>query len=98
MISYYDLVKKAKPVNKAKKVRFDPLQNIYLASCHNHLGIEILGVPSGMLLTLADGNTTLEEIVKSLGNKLRTSEPEIEKGVITEVRNLQRKHLLYCEV
>ena len=55
MISYYELIKKSKPLNKAKKVKFDPLQNVFLASYHKHIGIEILGVASGMLLTLSDG-------------------------------------------
>lgn len=98
MISYYEFVKTAKPVNKSKKIRFDPLQNIFLASCHNHIGVEILGVPSGMLLTLADGKTTLESIVKSLSNRLNINEADIKEVVVAEVRNLQRKHLLHFEV
>ena len=98
MTSYYELIKKAKPLNKAKKVRYDPLQNVFLASCRNHVGIEILGVPSGMLLTLADGNTALEDVVKSLSDRLGINESDIKEVVVNEVRNLQRKHLLYFEV
>lgn len=98
MKSYYDLIKKAKPLNKAKKIRFDPSQDIFLASCSNHIGIEILGMPSGLLLTLADGKTSLEDIVESMGNKLTISTTDIEEVVVYEVRNLQRKHLLLFEV
>jgi len=98
MTSYYELIKEAKPLNKAKKIRFDPLQNIFLASCHNHAGVEILGVSSGTLLILADGKTTLDGIVKSLSKKFNVSEADIQEEVIAEVRNLQRKHLLYFEV
>lgn len=98
MTNYYELIKEAKPLNKAKKIRFDPLQNIFLASCRNHIGIEILGASSGMLLTLADGKKTLEDIVKSLSKELNVKESDIQEEVIAEVRNLQRKHLLYFEV
>ena len=97
-MNYYNLVKNAKPMNKAKKVKFDPLQKIYLASCNNHSGIEILGRPSGLLLTLANGKTTLEDIVKSLSIELGVNENDVARVVINEVRMLQRKHLLHFEV
>ncbi|MCR5177143.1 MAG: hypothetical protein K6C05_09885 [Anaerovibrio sp.] len=98
MRNYYNLVKMAKPLNKAKKVKFDKLQGVYLASCRNHTGVELLGRASGLLLTLSDGKTTLEDIVKALSSVLNISEQNIEEVVIKEVRNLQRKHLLHFEV
>ena len=98
MPQYYELVKEAKPQNKAKKLKFDPSQKIYFASCKNYMGIEILGEASGLLLTLADGKTSIAEIVARLSEKLCVAVSDIEEVVIIEVRNLQRKHLLHLEV
>ena len=98
MPRYYELIKEAKPINKAKKIKFDPSQKIYFASCKNYMGIEILGEASGLLLTLADGNTSIAEIVARLAEKLSVTVSDIEEVVIIEVRNLQRKHLLHLEV
>lgn len=98
MSKYYELIKEAKPKNKAKKLRFDPSQNVYFASCRNHIGIEILGKASGLLLTLADGQKNLADIAKELSSTLHVAESAIEEVVIIEVRNLQRKHLLYMEI
>lgn len=98
MSKYYELIKEAKPKNRAKKLRFDSSQQIYFASCRNHIGVEILGVASGLLLTLADGQKTLAEIAKELSSTLHVAENSIEEVIVIEVRNLQRKHLLYLEV
>ncbi|MBQ7476230.1 MAG: hypothetical protein IJT06_02400 [Selenomonadaceae bacterium] len=98
MSKYYELIKEAKPKNRAKKVRFDSSQQIYFASCRNYIGVEILGVASGLLLTLADGQKTLAEIAKELSSTLHVAENSIKEVIVIEVRNLQRKHLLYLEV
>lgn len=98
MSKYYELIKESKPKNKAKKVRFDPSQNVYFASCHNYLGIEILGQASGLLLTLSDGQTSLADIAKRLSSTLNVAESDVEEVIVIEVRKLQRKHLLYLEV
>ena len=98
MSSYYELIKESKPVNRAKKIRFDQSQHVYFASCHNYLGIEILGEASGLLLTLSDGQKSLAEIAKQLSSTFRVAESNIEDTIVAEVRNLQRKHLLYLEV
>ena len=62
------------------------------------MGIEILGEASGLLLTLSDGNKTLADITKQLSSTFRVAESDIEEMIVIEVRNLQRKHLLYLEV
>lgn len=98
MLKYYELIKDSKPKNRAKKIRFDPSQHVYFASCYNHIGIEILGEASGLLLTLADGNTTLADINNYLSTTFGVAESDIEEIIVMEVRNLQRKHLLYLEV
>ena len=98
MSKYYELIKESKPKNRAKKIKFDQSQHVYFASCHNYLGIEILGEASGLLLTLSDGQRTLEDITKHLSSTFHVTESNIEETIVTEVRNLQRKHLLYLEV
>ena len=98
MNHYYELIKEAKPKNKAKKIRFDPTQQVYFASCFNYEGIEFLGVVSGLLLDLADGNRSLEEIVKAIALTCHVPEEKVKMGIVNEVRSLQRKHLLYMEV
>lgn len=98
MSKYYELIKESKPKNRAKKIKFDQSQHVYFASCHNHIGIEILGEASGLLLTLSDGQRTLEDITKHLSSTFHVTESNIEETIVTEVRNLQRKHLLYLEV
>ncbi len=98
MSQYYELIKESKPKNKAKKIKFDPSQKIYFASCKNYMGIEILGEASGLLLTLADGNTSIAEIVARLSEKLFVAVSDIKEVIVIEVRNLQRKHLLHLEV
>ena len=98
MLKYYELIKDSKPRNRAKKVRFDPSQHVYFASCYNHIGIEVLGEASRLLLTLANGCTTLTEITVHLSETFGVAEPDIEEIIVMEVRNLQRKHLLYLEV
>lgn len=98
MQTYFELIKEAKPKNKAKKVRLDATQGVYMATCNNHIGIEILGLPSGKLLTLADGETTLATIAEKLAEAFRVPTADIEAVIVGEVRNLQRKHLLYMEI
>ena len=98
MQTYFELIKEAKPKNKAKKVRLDAAQGVYMATCNNHIGIEILGLPSGKLLTLADGETTLATIAEKLAEAFRVPTADIEAVIVGEVRNLQRKHLLYMEI
>lgn len=98
MLKYYELIKEAKPKNRAKKVKFDSSRQVYFASHHNHIGIEILGEASGLLLTLSDGQRSLAEIVRRLSSALHVAESDIEEAIVIEVRNLQRKHLLYLEV
>lgn len=98
MSSYYELIKESKPKNRAKKIRFDQSQHVYFASCHNYFGIEIFGEASGLLLTLSDGQKSLAEIVKQLSSTFRVAESNIEDTIVAEVRNLQRKHLLYLEI
>ena len=98
MSKYYELIKESKPKNRAKKIRFDPSQHVYFASCHNYIGIEILGEASGLLLILSDGNKTLTDITRHLSSTFRVAESDIEEMIVIEVRNLQRKHLLYLEV
>ena len=98
MSKYYELIKEAKPKNRAKKIKFDQTQHVYFASCPNYLSIEILGEASGLLLTLSDGNRTLADITKQLASTFRVAASDIEEVIIIEVRNLQRKHLLYLEV
>lgn len=98
MSKYYELIKESKPKNRAKKLRFDSSQKVYFASCRNHIGVEILGAASGLLLTLADGQKTLADIAKELSSTLHVAENSIEEVIVIEVRNLQRKHLLYLEV
>lgn len=98
MSKYYELIKESKPQNKAKKIKFDSAQNIYFASCNNYAGVEILGEASGLLLTLSDGNTSLDDIAKQLASKLNISESAIKEMIVIEVRNFQRKHLIYLEI
>lgn len=98
MSKYYELIKESKPKNRAKKIVFDPLQNVYFASCHNYLSIEILGEASGLLLTMSNGDRTLEDIVNYLSSTFNVSKSNVEEMIVVEVRNLQRKHLLYLEV
>ena len=98
MSQYYELIKDAKPKNKAKKLRYDASQKVFFASCQNYMGIEILGEASGLLLTMADGNTSLAEISNRLAEKLHVAASDVEEVIVIEVRNLQRKHLLYLEV
>ena len=97
MKRYYELIKKSKPKNKAKKLRFDPAQQVYFASCYNYEVIEILGFATGLLLDLSDGNRSLADIVKDLSLACHEPEEAIEEVIVNEVRNLQRKHLLYLE-
>ena len=98
MSKYYKLIKESKPKNRAKKIRFDPSQHVYFASCHNYIGIEILGEASGLLLILSDGKKTLADIIRHLSSTFHVAESDIEEAIVIEVRNLQRKHLLYLEV
>ena len=98
MSRYYELIKESKPKNRAKKIHFDQSQHVYFASCNNYLGIEILGEASGLLLTLSDGQKSLAEIVKQLSSTFHVAESNIEDTIVAEVRNLQRKHLLYLEI
>ena len=98
MSRYYELIKESKTVSRAKKLRFDQSQRVYFASCHNHAGIQILSEASGLLLTLSDGRKSLAEIVQQLSSTFRVAESAVEDTVVIEVRNLQRKHLLYLEV
>ncbi len=98
MLKYYELIKESKPKNKAKKIKFDQSQHIYFASCHNYAGVEILGEASGLLLTLSDGEKTLADIAKQLSLKFNVAESDIAEMIVIEVRNLQRKHLLFLEI
>ena len=98
MSRYYELIKESKPVSRAKKLRFDQSQRVYFASCRNHAGIQIFGEAVGLLLTLSDGKKSLAEIVKQLSSTFRVAESNVEDTIVIEVRNLQRKHLLYLEV
>lgn len=98
MQQYYELIKAAKPKNRAKKYRFDSTQQIYFASCFKKEGIEILGLQSGMLLDLADGNRSLEEIAKAMAVAFHVPEETIKVSIVNAIRALQRKHLLYMEV
>ena len=98
MSKYYELIKESKPKNRAKKIRFDQSQQVYFASCHNYLGIEILGKASGLLLTLSDGQKSLADITRYLSSRFQAAETDIEEMIVIEVRNLQRKHLLYLEI
>lgn len=98
MSKYYELIKESRPKNRAKKLRFDQSQRVYFASCHNYLGIEILGEASGLLLTLADGKISIADIARQLSSTFHVAESDIEEMIIVEIRNLQRKHLLYLEV
>ena len=98
MQQYYELIKDAKPKNRAKKFRFDPTQQIYFASCFKKEGIEILGLQSGMLLDLADGSRSLEEIANALALAFHVPEEIVKVDIINVVRSLQRKHLLYMEI
>ena len=98
MSRYYELIKESTPVSRAKKLRFDQSQRVYFASCPNHAGIQILSEASGLLLTLSDGRKSLAEIVQELSSTFRVAESAVEDTVVIEVRNLQRKHLLYLEV
>lgn len=98
MSIYYELIKESKPKNRAKKVKFDQSQHVYFATFHNYLSIEVLGEASGLLLTLSDGHRTLSDITKQLSLTFHVAESIIEEVIVTEVRNLQRKHLLYLEV
>ena len=98
MSSYYELIKDSKPKNRAEKIKFDQSQHVYFASCRNCSGIEILGEASGLLLTLSDGQRTLAEIVSRLSSAFNISASNLEEATVIEVRNLQRKHLLYLEV
>lgn len=97
MKRYYEMIKNTKPKNKAKKLRFDSEQQVYFASCCNYEVIEVLGLASGLLLDLADGNRTLVDIVKAVAAACHEPEEAIEEVIVNEVRNLQRKHLLYLE-
>ena len=78
MSKYYELIKESKPKNRAKKIKFDQSQHVYFASCHNYLGIEILGEASGLLLTLSDGQRTLADITKHLSLTFHVTESNIE--------------------
>ena len=98
MQTYFELIQEAKPKNKARKVRLDDAQGVYLATSRSAFGIEILGLPSGTLLTLADGRRTLAEIAAAIAERFHVPEDSIQEVIVGEVRNLQRKHLLYMEV
>lgn len=98
MLKYYELIKEAKPKNRAKKIKYDQSQHVYFASCHNYIGIEILSEASGLLLTLANGSNTLEDIARQLAVTFDVTESDIKDMIVIEVRNLQRKHLLYLEI
>ena len=98
MQQYYELIKDAKPKNRAKKLRFDSAQRIYFASCPNYEHIEFLGLQFGMLLDLADGNRSLEEIAKTMALAFHVPEETVKVDIVNAVRSLQRKHLLYMEV
>ncbi len=98
MLQYYELIKDSKPKNMAKKFRFDSAQQIYFASCSNREHIEFLGLRFGMLLDLADGNRSLEEIAEAMAVAFHVPEETIKVDIVNAVRSLQRKHLLYMEV
>lgn len=98
MQTYFELIQEAKPKNKARKVRLDDAQGVYLATSRSAFGIEILGLPSGTLLTLADGRRTLAEIAAAIAERFHVPEDSLQEVIVGEVRNLQRKHLLYMEV
>ena len=98
MQQYYELIKDAKPKNKAKKFRFDSVQQIYFASCSNYERIEFLGLRLGKLLDLADGSRSLEEIAKAMAVAFHVPEETIKADIVNATRSLQKKHLLYLEV
>lgn len=98
MNHYYELIKDAKPKNRAKKFRFDSTQQIYFASCTNYEGVEVLRLQSGMILDLADGSRSLEEIVKALALAFHVPKETVKVDIVNVVRSLQRKHLLNLEI
>lgn len=98
MQTYFELIKEARPQSRARKIRLDEAQGVYLATSRRQFGIEVLGLPSGRLLTLADGQRTLAEIAAIIAAQFHVSEEAIQAVIVGEVRHLQRQHLLYMEV